>query len=253
MSDMSETSPLFDKMDALLARHRGGASAEVIPVLMDEADDIPVLTEAVDEAGPDGDVLMFPPEEFFAATDIEMVEHESIAELLEVEPPALSPVAEFMDLPLLDLDALSQANPWAAWEETPVAPLIVEIAAEFEPEAEAIAEIQFSSVADDAEWNEDAPLDLPALQPIEERPEALPPALSERAIAELSATVAAQLGVEIATEVEQLTRQHFASLMSTFYEDTLSRLMSDMTVEIEQKLLPRVEELVKEELRKHQE
>ncbi|MEJ2794144.1 hypothetical protein WAE56_12070 [Iodobacter sp. LRB] len=240
---MSESSPLFDKMDALLARHRGGAAAaEAIPVLLDEADDIPVLTEAVNEAAVFDDILMFPPEEFFAAEDI--VEDEEV-QIFEPEPVA-APVVEFLDLPLLDLNALSQANPWGSgWEESPVdLPVVEEI-----PEAESLSSIRLVSVADEAEWDEEPLFDAiePELVPAE--PEA--PGLSEKVIAELSATVAAQLGVEIATEVEQLTRQHFASLMSTFYEDTLRRLMSDMTIEIEQKLLPRVEELVKEELRKH--
>jgi hypothetical protein len=247
MSRESESSPLFDKMDALLARHRGGA--ENIPTLLDEADDIPVLTEAVDEQA-DGDVLMFPPEEF--AEEAVLIE---LTEQPLFEPVAMSspqPVAEFLDLPLLDLAALSQANPWgASWEEEKIPDAV---AAPQLAVVEASAPIQLISITNDAEWDDDQLFDSPAAEP-NMQPLAIqaePALLSERAIAELSATVAAQLGVEIATEVEQLTRQHFASLMSNFYEDTLRRLMSDMTVEIEQKLLPRVEELVKEELRKHQ-
>ncbi|NHQ85826.1 hypothetical protein HA050_06795 [Iodobacter sp. HSC-16F04] len=240
---MSESSPLFDKMDALLARHRGGAAAaEAIPVLLDEADDIPVLTEAVNEVAVFDDILMFPPEEFFAAEEI--VEDEEV-QIFEPEPVA-APVVEFLDLPLLDLNALSQANPWGSgWEVSPVdLPVAEEI-----PEAESLSSIRLVSVADEAEWEDEPLFDEIESELAPAEPEAL--GLSDKVIAELSATVAAQLGVEIATEVEQLTRQHFASLMSTFYEDTLRRLMSDMTIEIEQKLLPRVEELVKEELRKH--
>lgn len=243
MSRVSESSPLFDKMDALLARHRGGAAAaEAIPVLLDEADDIPVLTEAVNEVAVFDDILMFPPEEFFAAEEI--VEDEEV-QIFEPEPVA-APVVEFLDLPLLDLNALSQANPWGSgWEVSPVdLPVAEEI-----PEAESLSSIRLVSVADEAEWEDEPLFDEIESELAPAEPEAL--GLSEKVIAELSATVAAQLGVEIATEVEQLTRQHFASLMSTFYEDTLRRLMSDMTIEIEQKLLPRVEELVKEELRKH--
>lgn len=243
MSRVSESSPLFDKMDALLARHRGGAAAaEAIPVLLDEADDIPVLTEAVNEVAVFDDILMFPPEEFFAAEEI--VEDEEV-QIFEPEPVA-APVVEFLDLPLLDLNALSQANPWGSgWEVSPVdLPVAEEI-----PEAESLSSIRLVSVADEAEWEDEPLFDEIESELAPAEPEAL--GLSDKVIAELSATVAAQLGVEIATEVEQLTRQHFASLMSTFYEDTLRRLMSDMTIEIEQKLLPRVEELVKEELRKH--
>jgi hypothetical protein len=246
MSRESETSPLFDKMDALLARHRGGSSAsENIPTLLDEADDIPVLTEAVDEQV-DGDVLMFPPEAF-----IEELESVQFTEPPLFEPIAITspqPVAEFLDLPLLDLAALSQANPWgAAWEEE-ISPEVV-VAPEL-----ALLEPSGPEISITSEWDDDQLFDSPVAESITQ-PVAIqtePAALSERAIAELSATVAAQLGVEIATEVEQLTRQHFASLMSNFYEETLSRLMRDMTIEIENKLLPRVEELVKEELRKHQ-
>jgi hypothetical protein len=245
MSRESEISPLFDKMDALLARHRGGSSAaENIPILLDEADDIPVLTEAVDEQA-NVDVLMFPSEEVFEVEELEFVQ---LTEPPLFEPIAmisLPPVAEFLDLPLLDLATLSQANPWgASWEEekAPVLePAIVE------------ASTPIAVIGAATKWDDDQLFDSPVAESIAQPVaiQAEPAALSERAIAELSATVAAQLGVEIATEVEQLTRQHFASLMSTFYEDTLRRLMSDMTIEIEQKLLPRVEELVKEELRKH--
>ncbi|AZN37969.1 hypothetical protein [Iodobacter ciconiae] len=250
MSHESESSPLFDKMDALLARHRGGPSAGAIPVLRDEADDIPVLTETVDGASDEvavfDDILMFPPEMFFA-------EEEEIAEVqpFEPDPPVVSaaPVVEFLDLPLLDLNALSQANPWGGGWEAPDLPV------DEETPDESLTSILLVSVDNEADW-EDEPLFSPPEQELAEALlEAVPevPERSEQAIAELSATVAAQLGVEIATEVEQLTRQHFARLMSTFYEDTLQRLMSDMTIEIEQKLLPRVEELVKKELYKHYE
>ncbi|AOY00520.1 hypothetical protein [Jeongeupia sp. USM3] len=70
MSENDSVSPLFDKMDALLARHRGEpVRDDDIPVLTTEAvvpadadDDIPVLT---DEAVVPEPVLMFDPEEFY--------------------------------------------------------------------------------------------------------------------------------------------------------------------------------------------
>jgi hypothetical protein len=252
MNAATDPSPLFDKMDALLARHRGASHSEAIPVLLDEADDIPVLTEALEET------------ERYAAPVAEELALASFNLELEPEPepepePAPAPeilaldipevLEEFMDLPLLDLDALSQVNPWGNHVD------FVEIKPALEQEylipTPAATEPSMQIVVTEVPWSDEQIFDLPVLDipdPVVAAPQ--DPPLSERAIAELSATVAAQLGVEIATEVEQLTRQHFASLMNGFYEETLKRLITDMSAEVENKLLPRVEALVKEELRK---
>lgn len=293
MKPVSEPSPLFDKMDALLARHRGStAGTEEIPVLVDEADDIPVLTEEVNELWPDTEVLMFPPEEFMAAS---VAQTPTPTPEPAPAPPAPAP-AEFLDLPLLDLDALSQANPWGAdWEEEIIPPpalpetvsvlpagdvLLPELNVadfaldEITPviESSAVEEIELTAmpaakVAQVIDFRQIAakPLAPPAV-PVPEAeilassgPEAeiLPveaaaatTVLTEDAIAELTATVAAQLGVEIATEVEQLTRQHFASLMHRFYEDSLRQLTAEISQDMESRLQARVAALIKEELKK---
>ncbi|MDW5417788.1 hypothetical protein R6242_14550 [Iodobacter sp. CM08] len=246
MNAATDPSPLFDKMDALLARHRGASHSEAIPVLLDEADDIPVLTEILEET------------ECYAAPIVEELALASFNLELEPEPviPELDiPVVleEFMDLPLLDLDALSQANPWGNHVDFVELKSTPEQELEYLISAPAATEPSMQIVVTEVPWSDEQIFDLPALDISEPTVAAtLPehPPLSERAIAELSATVAAQLGVEIATEVEQLTRQHFASLMNGFYEETLKRLITDMSAEVENKLLPRVEALVKEELRK---
>ncbi|MGL4604311.1 MAG: hypothetical protein ACRCU9_09195 [Iodobacter sp.] len=288
MKPVSEPSPLFDKMDALLARHRGStAGTEEIPVLVDEADDIPVLTEEVNELWPDTEALMFPPEEFMAAPVAPTPVPASA-------PPAPVPApAEFLDLPLLDLDALSQANPWGAdWEEEIIPPpalpetvpdlpadvLLPELAVadfaldEITPVIESLGveEIELTAmpaakVAQIIDFRQIAAKPFaPPVIPEEEilassGPEAeILPAeaaaanavLTEDAIAELTATVAAQLGVEIATEVEQLTRQHFASLMHRFYEDSLRQLTAEISQDMESRLQARVAALIKEELKK---
>jgi len=243
MNAATDPSPLFDKMDALLARHRGAGHSEAIPVLLDEADDIPVLTEALEETEAD----VAPVEELaLASFNLEL---ESEPEIPALDVPEV--LKEFMDLPLLDLDALSQVNPWGNHVD------FVEIKPAPEQEylipTPVATETSMQIVVTEVPWGDELIFDLP-VQDISEPAVAAPlprdPPLSERAIAELSATVAAQLGVEIATEVEQLTRQHFASLMNGFYEETLKRLITDMSAEVENKLLPRVEKLVKEELRK---
>lgn len=287
MKTVSEPSPLFDKMDALLARHRGStAGTEEIPVLVDEADDIPVLTEEVEELWPDTEPLMFPPEEFMAAPA-------APAPVPAPAPPAPAPAPdEFLDLPLLDLDALSQANPWGAdWEEEIIPPpalpetvpdlpadvlLPVTIADfaldEITPVIEpfAVEEIELTAmpaakVAQIIDFRQIAakPLAPPAIPEAlassgqDEEAEVQPAEaaaanaiLTEDAIAELTATVAAQLGVEIATEVEQLTRQHFASLMHRFYEDSLRQLTAEISQDMESRLQARVASLIKEELEK---
>ena len=288
MKPVSEPSPLFDKMDALLARHRGStAGTEEIPVLVDEADDIPVLTEEVNELWPDTEALMFPPEEFMAAP--------APAPVPAPAPPAPAAApAEFLDLPLLDLDALSQANPWGAdWEEEIIPPpalpetvsdlpagdaLLPELTMADFPldditpviEPSAVEEIELTAmpaakVAQIIEFRQIAAKPFaPSVIPESEilassGPEAeILPAeaaaanavLTENAIAELTATVAAQLGVEIATEVEQLTRQHFASLMHRFYEDSLRQLTAEISQDMESRLQARVAALIKEELKK---
>lgn len=289
MKSVSEPSPLFDKMDALLARHRGStAGTEEIPVLVDEADDIPVLTEEVEELWPDTEPLMFPPEEFMAAP---------VAPAPAPAAPAPAPApapAEFLDLPLLDLDALSQANPWGAdWEDEIIPPPALPETAPDLPAADvllpeltvdlddfsvdeitavagplAVEEIELTAmpaakVAQIIEFRQIAA--KPFAPPVIPEPETLTTdgpvteilpvaaanaALTEDAIAELTATVAAQLGVEIATEVEQLTRQHFASLMHRFYEDSLRQLTAEISQDMESRLQARVASLIKEELKK---
>lgn len=293
MKPVSEPSPLFDKMDALLARHRGStAGTEEIPVLVDEADDIPVLTEEVNELWPDTEALMFPPEEFMAAPV-------APAPVPAPAPPAPAP-AEFLDLPLLDLDALSQANPWGAdWEEEiipppalpetvpdlpagdvllpelnvadfaldEITPVIESLAVEeieltAMPAAKVAQIIDFRQIAAKPFAPPAVPVPVPEaeilassgqdeaaeIQPAEAA--AANAVLTEDAIAELTATVAAQLGVEIATEVEQLTRQHFASLMHRFYEDSLRQLTAEISQDMESRLQARVAALIKEELNK---
>ncbi|WP_027468756.1 hypothetical protein [Deefgea rivuli] len=72
--------------------------------------------------------------------------------------------------------------------------------------------------------------------------------LSADAIAELTAVVGAQLAVDIASEVEQLARQHFSKLMAQFYGDTLRELTGEISRELEERLAPRIVELVEQEL-----
>ncbi|TJZ79031.1 hypothetical protein [Chitiniphilus eburneus] len=127
MTDLDDSvSPLFNKMDALMARHRGSSASgpqdEHIPVLTDILDDdIPVLTEVVAAAAPapqpapaaDNSGLMFHPDDFLPPPRA------------PVPPPVVTPApataapAVFLDLPLLDLDALlTDPAPFGPAEET---------------------------------------------------------------------------------------------------------------------------------------
>lgn len=93
---------------------------------------------------------------------------------------------------------------------------------------------------------------IPAVQTEVESESAPEPETSNRlsmdAIAELTAVVGAQLAVDIASEVEQLARQHFSKLMAQFYGDTLRELTSEISIELEARLAPRIVELVRQEL-----
>lgn len=77
-----------------------------------------------------------------------------------------------------------------------------------------------------------------------------PPRLDNAAVAEITASVAAQISVEISTEVAQLTRQHFASMMNSFYGEALRKVTEEISRDMEMCLAPRVADLVQDELRR---
>ncbi|HSC78754.1 MAG TPA: hypothetical protein VLC08_00240 [Chitinolyticbacter sp.] len=146
MSEDDSVSPLFNKMDALMARHRGGTRAgddDDIPVLTEELDDIPVLTEALEDE--DIPILIEPVDDDLPVGEIARAPHErdvQVAnahheELLfdprefhrppptaQLTMPAPTPAPRedkpaaaeaFLDLPLLDLDALAtEVQPFGA-------------------------------------------------------------------------------------------------------------------------------------------
>ncbi|GGP27242.1 hypothetical protein [Silvimonas amylolytica] len=91
--------------------------------------------------------------------------------------------------------------------------------------------------------------DLPAVH--EPVATAAPPApmLDESAIIEMTASVAAHLAVDISTEVEQLTRRHFAHMMQTLYGEALTQLIDQVGTALEERLAPRIDKLVREELK----
>ncbi|GGP22796.1 hypothetical protein [Silvimonas iriomotensis] len=74
------------------------------------------------------------------------------------------------------------------------------------------------------------------------------PQLDESAIIEMTASVAAHLAVDISTEVEQLTRRHFAHMMQTLYGEALTQLIDQVGTALEELLAPRIDKLVREEL-----
>ncbi|QKJ66672.1 hypothetical protein HQN60_08120 [Deefgea piscis] len=314
-------SPLFNKMDALMARHRSpaGKTQAEIPVLTDLAPklaDIPVLTDVISQ-----EELLQKIEhierslsdEPAAAVVREPIQNQGIPVLmfstlsspdseldLTPPPPVLSniqfetPISEpipapaepiFFNLPRLDLAAIEDDIPLIPASKPAAAP----VAAPFECVADDLI-IDFSNPIDTQHQvnAEPAAADLvippaqatsepaPAIetstsrQPtrlvatstlvweddVESAPQSLSTpnespsanALSEAAIADLTAIVGAQLAVDIASEVEQLARQHFSKLMAQFYGDTLRELTSEISQELETRLAPRISELVKQEL-----
>lgn len=76
-----------------------------------------------------------------------------------------------------------------------------------------------------------------------------PVSLSDADVQDISAMVGAHLAVEITAEVEQLTRQHFAKLMSSLYGDTLRQLTDAVCNELEAKIGERIVALVQGELK----
>ncbi len=73
--------------------------------------------------------------------------------------------------------------------------------------------------------------------------------LDQNAVAEITAIVGAQLAIDIASEVEQLTKQHFSALMNQLYGETLRKLTEEISRDLEAHLAPRIAELVDNELR----
>lgn len=239
--DFRPSAALFDKMDALLARHRA-SPAQDIPVLTEEASadappEIPVLTQAVADSE-----LMFDPREFHS-------------------PPANQPGEPlFLDLPLLDLDQLDEAVPqlppdaFVAEAVTVIPagllhalemPEIV-LAGESPAQVEEIIELG----APDEETAPSlaaSPSQAHEPRPLEEAPAAT---LSDAEIAEITATVEAQIAVEVATEVEQLARQHFTRMMQNFYNETLHKMTEEISRDMQMCLAPRIVELVEDELRR---
>lgn len=253
----STVSPLFDKMDALLARHRGTRPDQAIPILSDEADFdelmIPVLTEVVpsDELPPDPedppmvsasaspkteavflDLPLFelePIEEFVASAVIDQ-EPQALAETLPADADSLR---DILSIDFLDESAADLSSEDALTLEMP--------------------EIVFAAPAPDTGTMTDACPEAEAdqfadgLSLTEPPPAAM---LNEAQIAEITATVAAQIAVEISTEVAQLTRQHFAAMMNDLYNDSLRRLTDEISRDMEAHLAPRIEALVQQELRR---
>lgn len=72
--------------------------------------------------------------------------------------------------------------------------------------------------------------------------------LDDMAVSEITAAVAAQISVEVSTEVAQLARQHFAGMMTTFYNESLRKITEEISRDMEMCLAPRIAELVREEL-----
>ncbi len=88
----------------------------------------------------------------------------------------------------------------------------------------------------------------PQINTVEPQP-AIPPKLTADHVAEITASVGAQLSLDIATEVEKLAKQHFDSLMSQFYSDALNTLSEQIMANLETQLAERISELVASELR----
>ncbi|QLI80998.1 hypothetical protein HZU75_05365 [Chitinibacter fontanus] len=76
--------------------------------------------------------------------------------------------------------------------------------------------------------------------------------ISSDTVAEITATVGAQLAIDMASEIEQLTKQHFSALMNQFYGETLRKLTEEISRDLEAHLAPRIVELVEAELRSKQ-
>ena len=316
-------SPLFNKMDALMARHRSPAGKinDEIPVLTDLAPklaDIPVLTDVISQAellqkiehierslndesaskvvsepiqNRGIPILMFstlsaPDSELQFTPPPPVVSYEKTAIAISGPVPASTSDPIFFNLPRLDLAAIEDeipliparkpvAEPVATPFECVADDLIIDFSTSPDPHHQVNAEpavaeritppaqpasepatppaIEASTsrqptrlVASTLVWEDDVESAPPSLSTSLESPSAN--TLSEAAIADLTAIVGAQLAVDIASEVEQLARQHFSKLMAQFYGDTLRELTSEISQELETRLAPRISELVKQEL-----
>ena len=65
---------------------------------------------------------------------------------------------------------------------------------------------------------------------------AIPQVISPDTIAEITASVGAQLAIDVASEIEQLTKQHFTALMNQFYGETMRKLTEEISNDLEARL-----------------
>lgn len=137
-----------------------------------------------------------------------------------VSAPELEPNIETVAVPFSEPALQASSAPEPAPEPEPIAPA-------------ALAPVEFAPVADIAA----AP------------PEAAAAQMDASAIAEVTAGVAAHLAVDISTEVERLTRQHFQQMMQSLYGEAVIALVEKVSLELEARLAPRIDELVRAELR----
>ncbi|WP_273429840.1 hypothetical protein [Chitinibacter tainanensis] len=95
----------------------------------------------------------------------------------------------------------------------------------------------------------DTPASIATAALPDEPSKAIPPTLNQHAVDDITAMVGAQLAIDIASEVEQLAKQHFSTLMNQLYEETLRKLTTQISLDLEAQLAPRISELVQAELR----
>lgn len=192
-----------------------------IPVLQIEA----ALPESADAIIPPRDAVPQLPEELPAASQFALHDIAAPVEITdESEVISLTEVEEEIELSALPGDSEEEEHHLSLAEAPHEQHTILTLEHEEEPQTV-----------------------MPSLEP-ETGPVA--PALTEAAISDITASVAAQIAVEISTEVAQLTRQHFASMMNRFYSDSLRQLTEEISRDMEAHLAPRVTELVKDELRR---
>lgn len=162
--------------------------------------------------------------------------HESIAinlddNTLHVQAPAyIAPAAVSAASPIMSAAAVATATMASAAKE------------EIEPAAAPNSELS----------NTPDTINIDSITPktnIAEAQPAIPPKLTADHVAEITASVGAQLSLDIATEVEKLAKQHFDSLMSQFYSDALNTLSEQIMANLETQLAERISELVASELR----
>ncbi|WP_410499317.1 hypothetical protein [Chitinibacter sp. S2-10] len=117
------------------------------------------------------------------------------------------------------------------------------------PSSPSMANLHQDAITDDVPGDKEKTEGIPPESLLDNQQESIPVGITQQTLSDITASVGAQLAIDMVSEVEKLTRQHLDKLMSKFYQETLSQLTEQISQDLEERLAPRIAELIEAELR----